>query len=76
MNITRVVGHHLNSKAAQSVDWSGRWPQVNERGIIVAVHDGDCIPDSMKMVDWSSSKPRGGSPIEVDGNTGFEAVME
>jgi hypothetical protein len=62
-----LIGKHLNDPActADSVDWYCRWPQVDEEGIIVAIWDGDTIPDNAILLDNGLNV--------VDGSNGFDA---
>jgi hypothetical protein len=76
--LEKLIGKHLKSapvRRSSSRLWLGYWPQVNEKGIITAILDGDCIPDGATMVDWSTGKIHG-TPVVVDGSHGFEAVLE
>ena len=68
-NNKSVIGHHITSDVSKSQDWYGRWPEIDSDGIIVDVHDGDCIPYNAILVDWDNGI------VEVDGDTGFEAIM-
>ena len=69
-----IIGKHINSRIAKSQDWYSIWPAVNNDGIILSIYDGDAIPDDAILVDWST-RGRGGHPIIVNGDNGFEAIL-
>lgn len=69
-NWNNVIGKTMGE--TNKLDWFGRYPEITEQGIIVAIHDADAIPPNSTWVEWSEAE---GKYIQVDGDTGGEAIL-
>ncbi len=52
-------------------DWKGYWPVIDHEGKILEIIEADNVPQDAIMVDWENGKP-----IRVDGDHGFDAVLD
>ncbi len=55
----------------EDFDWTGLWPVIDRNGIVIGVEDGDNVPQDAVLVDWENGKA-----VEVDGQHGFDAILE
>ncbi len=74
MNYEQFIGKHITDSDVKAIDWYSRFPEIDERGYITGIYDGDAIPENATLVNWSSPNKRG-HIIKTDGNYGFEAVL-
>ena len=64
-----VVGKTMDE--TEDFDWTGLYPVVDKSGLIASVVDADAVPQDAVMVDWENGKA-----MEVDGQHGFDAILE
>ena len=77
--INKSIGHHMNSKIANSFDWYDHYPVVDKNGIIRKIIDADVIPEDAILVEWSTNRTDG-HIVRLDNDQvefyGFEAILE
>jgi hypothetical protein len=59
-----AIGKHISK--SKSLDWFGYWPEVDEDMNVIAILDGDSIPEGATLL-WEDG-------TETDGQHGFDAV--
>jgi len=52
-------------------DWLGLYPIIDKEGVIIGVVEADNVPQDAILVDWEN-----GHPVVVDGQHGFDAILE
>jgi hypothetical protein len=71
-----LIGNHINSREVRAANIMDVWPTVTGRGIITGFCDGDNVPSNAVLIDWNSNEPDDSGYTVVDGDNGFEAILE